>query len=508
MNWKRLLALAHNCLGFALSLLFVLWFASGIVMIYRDYPRWKLPERLSHLESVKKSSLRVAPSEALARAGLGTPVKKFRVEMFAGRPLYRIKPEGKPWRAVYADDGSRFHFDRVRETRHLRSMGFGSVRSWSRLEYADQWTLTGFEFDDHAPLYMARVGPGGDHLVYVSSRTGEVLQSVSFPDRVWGYLGAVTHWIYPTVLRRRVELWVDVVVWTSLLGTLVCLLGIVAGLVFFRWDQFGRWLLSFVPGREDRPSKPIVPYRDWLGWHTYLGFAFGLFACTWIFSGLLSMSPWGWHTHAPSRRAEAPYATTLKGPMESLKRHPGEAVSRCDRKLTPKMVRLLSVGDKKYYYCLETTSRTRLVPAGGSAKSFERFAPDRLIGGFRESLEYPVKEAKVMDSYDNYYYPGRPVRFGSPKPRRPYLRIKVEDPAESWFYVDLHTGQLARTVRYRDRWNRWLYHGLHNLDFPFLYRGNPGLWYWTMWILLVGGLGISFTGLWLTVRWVGTLGSG
>jgi hypothetical protein len=44
------------------------------------------------------------------------------------------------------------------------------------------------------------------------------------------------------------------------------------------------------------------------------------------------------------------------------------------------------------------------------------------------------------------------------------------------------------------RWNRWLYHGLHNLDFPIWYYRRP-LWDIGMILLSVGGLVLSATTL-------------
>jgi hypothetical protein len=40
--------------------------------------------------------------------------------------------------------------------------------------------------------------------------------------------------------------------------------------------------------------------------------------------------------------------------------------------------------------------------------------------------------------------------------------------------------------------NRWLYHGLHSLDFPFLYNRRP-LWDIVVMVLSLGGLALSTT---------------
>jgi hypothetical protein len=42
------------------------------------------------------------------------------------------------------------------------------------------------------------------------------------------------------------------------------------------------------------------------------------------------------------------------------------------------------------------------------------------------------------------------------------------------------------------RWNRWLYHGFHSLDFPFLCYKRP-LWDIVMIVLSLGGIAMSVT---------------
>jgi hypothetical protein len=41
-------------------------------------------------------------------------------------------------------------------------------------------------------------------------------------------------------------------------------------------------------------------------------------------------------------------------------------------------------------------------------------------------------------------------------------------------------------------WNRWLYHGFHSLDFPFMYYKRP-LWDLVVILLCLGGIAISVT---------------
>jgi hypothetical protein len=80
----------------------------------------------------------------------------------------------------------------------------------------------------------------------------------------------------------------------------------------------------------------------------------------------------------------------------------------------------------------------------------------------------------------------------------PVLRVKYADPQHTWLYVDPKRGAIARKEERLTRVNRWLYHGLHSLDFPFLYYKRP-LWDVVVIVLSLGGLVLSATTL--TASW-------
>ena len=62
--WRRVLIYTHRWLGIAGSLLFVVWFVSGIVMMYAGMPSLTTEERLSHVAVLDLSRARVDVSEA------------------------------------------------------------------------------------------------------------------------------------------------------------------------------------------------------------------------------------------------------------------------------------------------------------------------------------------------------------------------------------------------------------------------------------------------------------
>ena len=85
----------------------------------------------------------------------------------------------------------------------------------------------------------------------------------------------------------------------------------------------------------------------------------------------------------------------------------------------------------------------------------------------------PIVETALLQDYDSYYHPGER------RPPLPVLRVKFGDPDATWFYVDPHMGQVVMRFTRRGRLQRWIYHGLHSLDFNFWYYNGP-VWRATM----------------------------
>ena len=142
----------------------------------------------------------------------------------------------------------------------------------------DQWTVSG-EFRRLRPIRKYS-WPDGEQ-VYVSTVTGEVVQYTTRRSRVVAYLGPIPHWLYFTPLRKHGSRWSRVVIWASGLASVVVLLGLIIGV----------WTYS--PSKRFRHggAPSAIPYAGSKRWHMALGLLFGPLACTWAFSGMLSMDP-------------------------------------------------------------------------------------------------------------------------------------------------------------------------------------------------------------------------
>jgi hypothetical protein len=130
-----------------------------------------------------------------------------------------------------------------------------------------------------------------------------------------------------------------------------------------------------------------------------------------------------------------------------------------------------------------------IVPAltperGGFARfddqTMEKIAQEAMPG-------VPVVDSVWLQEYDSYYYNQDGTRA------LPVLRVRYNDPNATWLYLDPQHGTLLKQER-GSRWNRWLYHGFHSLDFPFLYYKRP-LWDIVVILFSVGGIALSVTTL-------------
>ena len=72
----RYLHLLHRWLGIGLGLFVLLWFLSGLVMLFVSYPKLTQTERLSHLEPIKLQQVKLNAAKAWAAiSNIGKPEK-------------------------------------------------------------------------------------------------------------------------------------------------------------------------------------------------------------------------------------------------------------------------------------------------------------------------------------------------------------------------------------------------------------------------------------------------
>src|SRR5215510_2517635 len=100
---RKFLILTHRYLGIAVCLLFVMWFVSGVAMIFaRGMPGLTPEVRLQHLPVLDSSTIRLSPAEAAERAQLERSPNRAILLTVMDRPAYRFSI-GRSTTTVFAD---------------------------------------------------------------------------------------------------------------------------------------------------------------------------------------------------------------------------------------------------------------------------------------------------------------------------------------------------------------------------------------------------------------------
>jgi hypothetical protein len=486
LDWRKALVYTHRWMGIAGGLLILMWFASGIVMIYHRMPEVGGAERLERLRPIDPSAIRVAPGEAAEIVGV--PTRGFTLTMLGERPVYRFgtatvfADTGEPLGGLSTDGALDVAGDFAPD--YLASATYDVL-----LTEPDQWTLQSRRF---LPLHRIALGDEEDTRVYVSEGSGEVVMRTTRSGRTWGYAGAVLHWLYFTPFRANSALWTQTVIWLSIAGCLLTLSGLLWGVM--RFSPIRRHRM------RGRRSLTMSPYSGLLGWHHYAGLVFGFFSFTWMLSGGLSMEPWSWHPGtAPTseqREALSLGPLSLEGISAALVRQGMAALAAAG---PVKELDIVRFRGRPYFVGRGSAdpAEPRLVSALTPNEGvFDRFPGADLIDAAVEAMPgVGVRGLMTLEEYDSYYYD----RTGAAS--LPVLRVEYADPQETALYIDPRRGVIVRKEERLTRLNRWLYHGLHSLDFPFLYR-RP-LWDVVVILLSLGGIALAGTTLWPGLQRVG-----
>jgi hypothetical protein len=480
---KRAAIFVHRWLGVAVCLFFLLWFPSGIGMMYWDFPSVTAADRLDRSAALDPSTIRLSPAEAYAVLNQTQAPAEARLNTLDGRPVYRFRT-GSAESLVFADTGARQTEVPDALIERVASTWVGQPATTARLatlDDADQWTVQG-SFRAQRPLRKFS-WPNGEQ-VYVSQPSGEVVQYTTTASRVGAYLGPIPHWLYFTPLRKHQPAWSRLVIWSSGIGALTAILGLVVGL----------WVYS--PSKRYRVAGAAtgIPYRGQKRWHSIFGLLFGLGAVTWAFSGMLSMDPFP----ATPQRSRPDIAHALRERLQLTAfnaRDPRAALALLPG-LHVKELELMVVGGEPIYLAVLGRGETRIVPV--SAPPREAFDLQRIVG-LVESAARPdgLADSRLIQQYDAYYL-DRHRR----KPL-PVILARVNDPERTRYYIDPKTARVVGTYGSGSWMNRWLYHGLHSLDFPWLYDYRP-LWDIVVIAFMLGGTVLCVTSLILAWRVIGS----
>lgn len=525
----RLLLMIHRWVGVALCVLFLLWFPSGIGMMYWGMPSVTARDRVERWPALDPAQVVLSPQEAAERAGVSPAPNQVRLNSFDGRPVYRLgggrgrggAPGDADVHLVYADTGEEQGIaspelrDRTAAAWTGQPVRDAVVESVTEI---DQW-MVGNQLRNLRPLWKYSWANGEQ--VYIGD-SGEILMHTTRATRLQAYLSAIPHWLYFTPLRKHQPVWIRVATYAAMVGTLGATIGVV----------IGAWLYS--PRKRYRfagaPSR--IPYRGQKRWHTIFGLIFGVATITWTLSGSLAFLPFPAAPPTPTARqvqeqTSQRQAQRGRGGRQGQDASPGQAAQRGRRGgdggvanalrgrtrladfaglhprelltrlagLRVKELELTSFAGQPLYAANLDDGSTRLISIDGQI--VDGFDQAQIVAIVKENAANPqAVETRLVTQYD-YHYLDRTRR----RPL-PVILALMHDDVETRYYIDPKTANIVGTYSERNWARRFFYNGLHSLSFPWLYNHRP-LWDIIVIAFMLGGTALCVTSLTLAWRVLG-----
>jgi hypothetical protein len=212
---------------------------------------------------------------------------------------------------------------------------------------------------------------------------------------------------------------------------------------------------------------------------------------------MLSMDPFPVATGGETGRGSVGnrIATVFRGGRLQLRafetKPPQEALAEVASQLRVKQLDFRSFLGDPMYLATEDPQHTRIIPVDGPP--VKQLDPARIVQVLMSASKPVGLTARVITEYDAYY-----LDRLREKPL-PVILVRLNDKEQTRYYIDPQMVRIVGTYSSQFWMSRWLYHGLHSLDFPWLYKHRPA-WDILVLSLLVGGTALCVTSMMLAWR--------
>lgn len=465
----------HHYLGTFFFFLFLIWFLSGFVMMYKSFPTITHADILNiEVNHTLDASTFLEPKKVFNEDGVDG-IRDFKIKYLLDNPVYELTSLDGTILSKYAKSGIFIKIDsKYAEKLAIKATNIKDSFEVETLKELDQW-VPRTNFLKHLPIYIVEFNDNNSTRVYVSSLNGDILSLTTISDRFWAWVGAIPHWIYFKNIRIHTDFWALLVIWLSALGFLMALTGVITGLVRYK----------------KKPKANFKRFKNrWYNLHYYFGLIFGLFVCTWVFSGLMSMSPFNW---TPSTQLNKQDKLKWQGEILTLNSFSGTNWSSFVENMNDVNCKEIdfSLFNKQLFAQIYSNNESKLVSLNTSKSIPEIKDYRNIIKSLNQSDS--IVSSIVLNKYDNYYYSRHNDKV------LPVIRITTN--SNLAYYINPTSTEVLYKCANKNRIQRWLYNGLHSLDFSFL-TSNGLLWDIVVLILMFGGTIVSVTATGLGIKFI------
>lgn len=465
----------HKYLGLIISAFFLMWFVTGVVLIYYPYPRVS-----ENLVNGKKEVLADSlPDLNYVSERVEGEIKSLRIREFQGQTLMDVRTSEKKYLLTTDTLQDIKPVDYLCVEKVAKQWIDAPIIRVDTLHKRSQFVLF-TKYEKELPIYKFHFDDKYKTQLFVSGKTADVQQLTTARQRFWTYVGAIPHKLYVPALRRNTQMWMD----SFVVGASICLVTAITGFIL--------GIYIFVR-RKKVKGEWGNPYRKrWQRIHFSFGLIFGIFLISWAVSGLFSMK------RVPQWmiKTEAPYVfdkTRLWGkgllPMDSYKLGFDKLKEEYPQL---KEIRLARFAEVPVYIIVEGENE-RYIDASGEEVKILEISQNIVENGFRKIYgdDIPVK-VSLQQEYDNYYINLRKTYT------LPVYKVEVENSDKDLYYVSPQDGYI-KYLNKNKKADKWLFSGLHYFNFPALLL-KPVLWTVVIWVLCGGCALVCLSGLILGIK--------
>lgn len=469
----------HRITGTIISLFFLMWFITGLVLIYHSFPDVSQPQKNEKMDILPDSLLDINTVFAqLPEADI--KIKSLSLRNFQGQALFTIETKDSTY--TICNDTTQSVKPVTWETiEHVaRKWVDAPVTKIDTLNERDIWIMYS-RYVNEMPIYKFYFDDDTKHQLYIASRSGEVQQITTCEQRFWAWVGSIPHKLYIPALRKDADNWVLALTIGGVVALITSLSGLYAGTYVLRQ--------RFITIK--RIGSPYKKY--WYKLHHISGLLFGIFLITFAFSGAMALQKipqWIIKTHGDYRVTDS----QVRGKHLSMdsyildyrtlkERYPDvKAIEWTYFQDTP--IYNIVAGDKEI--CIDA-SLAYVKELNLPLEQIEKAV--RNVHGKNE-----VIRVSIINRYEEYY-----LSREKDLPL-PVYKIEVNNADKSCYYIDPKTGNFKYLNRSRKA-KKWVFSGLHYLNIKCLIE-RPVLWTISIWTLCAGGAIVSLSGVWLGIKYI------
>ncbi|WP_375394379.1 peptidase [uncultured Sphingomonas sp.] len=417
--------------------MFALWFASGAVLLFEPFPSLPKAEGQALGRTIDQAAVVLTPVQALAAAGGGTAV---RLRQRGDAPAYIVAGGAHPV-VIDASNGRRMPLLSPQAAASVFGPGLPARGASVVGPFGyDQWVVHN-QFDALRPFYRVDLADPVGTQIYVSARTGDIVQRTTRWQRGWNWVGAVLHWAYVTPLRSSFAVW-DRTVWiVSFVAMLVADAGMILGIV-----------RMLAVRRARRPGLTFYRQR-WMRWHHLVGLFAGIFVLTWILSGWLSMDHGRLFSRGQPTDAQVARYSGLPANVAAA-----SVDGALLRRLPPaNEIAITSVADVPLLAITDQNGKSGLLTIAGVPVAPAK-ADELIAKGLGRAWGTPPALSGVSVPLDDFYS----LAEGLPPSARRFAGADARPPV----YVDGGTGNILVVMSTSRAAYAWIYYALHSFNFP------------------------------------------